>query len=179
MGGKVFSSGADPLYTPRMASAVYEHVKKQCISALRPLFPRVESPIEGPEKVSFGDIDILASLEGSDFQNGAFAASSVWARVQEALGGVRSRYEGEVVTDRGRVVEAKNIAIPWPTDLSTDECAAQALLEADQAAAYVVSDSHVQGAEEAGRPECGPKDRYIQVDVRLCDSNQELDWRLL
>ncbi|ROW16147.1 hypothetical protein VPNG_01803 [Cytospora leucostoma] len=178
MGGKVFSSGADPLYTPRMAPAVYEHVKKQCISALEPLFPRVECPIEAPEKVSFGDIDILVSLEGSDFQNGAFAGSSVWTLIQEALGGVRSRYEGEVVTDRGRVVEAKNIAIPWPTDLSTDECAAQSLLEADQAAADVASDSHDRGAEKAGEIECGLKDRYIQVDVRLCDSNQEFEWRL-
>ncbi|KAK7745423.1 hypothetical protein SLS53_002920 [Cytospora paraplurivora] len=178
MGGKVFSSGVDPLYTPRMAPAVYEHAKEQCISALKALFPRVESPIEAPEKVSFGDIDILVSLEGSDFQNGAFAGSSVWTLIQEVLGGVRSRYEGEVVTDSGRVVEAKNIAIPWPTDLSTDECVAQSLLEAGQAAADVASASHVQGTEEAGEIECGLKDRYIQVDVRLCVSNQELDWRL-
>ena len=173
MGGKVFSSGVNSLYTPRMAPAVYEHVKKHCISALETFFPRVKSPIEAPEKLSFGDIDILVSLEGASLHTGAPADLSVWSLIQEALGGVRSRYEGKL-----ELVDVKNIAIPWPTDLSVDEGAAQALVEAGQSVAAMASDDHGQGPNEMKEME-GSKARYIQVDVGLCVSDQKFEWRLL
>lgn len=178
MGGKVFSAGHNPLYTPRMVPAVYEHVKKQCISALTPLFSRVESPVEAPEKASFGDIDILASLEGSNFPTRASTDPSVWTRVQEVLGGVRSHHEARTGADGNKIIDSKNFAIPWPTDLSADECAAQILAEADQSAATVTSEGHVQG-NEARETGSHPKARYIQVDVNLCGSNEEFDWRRL
>lgn len=176
MGGKVFSSGNNPLYTPRMALAVYEHVKKQCISALKALFPRVESPVEAPEKASFGDVDILVSLEGSSYSRGIFTDPSAWTPIQEALRGVRSDYEVRAGADRNKVVDEMSIAIPWPTDLSADARAAQTLVEVGRPDATVASSDHVG---DTGGTEGGPKDRYIQVDVRLCDSDQEFDWRLL
>lgn len=180
MGGKVFTSGNSPLYTPRMALAVYEHVKRQSISALRNLFHRVESPIEAPEKASFGDVDILVSLEGSNFSRGSFTAPSAWAPIQKALRGVRSDYDARAGTHRNRVVDAMSIAIPWPTDLSPDACAAQTLVEAGWPHADVAGDAHNEGAGRAGETDGGGcKERYVQVDVHLCGSDQELDWRLL
>lgn len=179
MGGKVFSSGSNPLYTPRIALAVYEHVKKQCISALKTLFPRVECPVEAPEKATFGDVDLLVSLEGSKLSTGNFTNPSAWTPIQKALRGVRSDYEVRAGADRKRVVDAMSIAIPWPTDLSAGEHAAQMLVEVGPSATHVASGGHVLEAGDMGGAKGVTKDRYIQVDVRLCDSNRELDWRLL
>ncbi|KUI60436.1 hypothetical protein VP1G_07638 [Cytospora mali] len=172
MGGKVFSSGNSPLHTPRMAPVVYEHVKRQCISALKYLFPRVESPIEAPEKSSFGDIDILVSLEGTGSIARSFADPSAWTPIREALGGVRSYHEVRTGADRSKFIDSMSFAIPWPVDLSNDEGAAQTLLELGQTAATAASDGRVGEAESAS------KARYVQVDVGLCDNNCELDWRL-
>ncbi|KUI66491.1 hypothetical protein VM1G_01521 [Cytospora mali] len=172
MGGKVFSSGNSPLHTPRMAPVVYEHLKRQCISALKYLFPRVESPIEAPEKSSFGDIDILVSLEGTGSTTRNFADPSAWTPIREALGGVRSYHEVRTGADRKKFIESMSFAIPWPADLSKDECAAQTLLEVGQTAATAASDGRVGEADNAS------KARYVQVDVGLCDNSHDLDWRL-
>ncbi|ROV91799.1 hypothetical protein VSDG_06490 [Cytospora chrysosperma] len=178
MGGKAFASGRNPLYTPRMALAVYEHVKKQCTSALKTLFPRAETPIEAPEKASFGDVDIFVSFEGSNLSRGTFTSPSAWTPIQTALQGVRSNYEARADSERKRVINAMSFAIPWPTDLSAGERAAQMLVEASLPAATVANRDSLREDGDVGGAGDGPKDRYIQVDVRVCDSDQELDWRL-
>lgn len=155
MGGKVFSAGKNPLYTPRMAVAVYDHVKKQYISALKVLFPRVESPIEAPEKTSFGDVDILVSLEGSSHSRALFMNPTAWTPFQEALRGVHDDYEARAGAGRSKIVDAMSIAVPWPADLSADARAAQTLVEAGQADAAVASNGRVGEGGGTGEAEDG------------------------
>ncbi|KAI4242921.1 MAG: hypothetical protein L6R40_003794 [Gallowayella cf. fulva] len=61
MGGKAFSHGPEPLLTPRMPPAVYLPLLERYRVDLASFFERVASPIEAPEKTSFGDIDFLVS----------------------------------------------------------------------------------------------------------------------
>ena len=62
MGGKAFSNGPTKLSTPRMPPAVYQPLRDECISLLARFFARVACPIEAPEKETYGDIDILDSV---------------------------------------------------------------------------------------------------------------------
>lgn len=158
MGGKVFSTGINALYTPRMAPSVYNLTKAQCFAALKPFFSRVASPVEGPEKTSFGDIDILVSLEDSTFsteQKSVPEKTAIWDAVEKALNAEQSYHTGKIIT-------SKNIAIPWPTGLTDQNKADQWAVE-----------------EKAGEDSVGHKARYIQTDIRLCADTKELEWRLL
>ncbi|EEY20163.1 predicted protein [Verticillium alfalfae VaMs.102] len=67
MGGSAFASGENPLYTPRMPSHVYELVKSRCKSALRDLYIYVASPIDGPAKRDYGDVDVLMTCARGEF----------------------------------------------------------------------------------------------------------------
>ena len=59
MGGLAFNKGTDALRTPRMPRCVYLHVKKECTRILQTLYDTVESPIDGPDKDDYGDVDLL------------------------------------------------------------------------------------------------------------------------
>ncbi|KAI4157110.1 MAG: hypothetical protein L6R39_000773 [Caloplaca ligustica] len=61
MGGKVFTSGPEPLSTPRMTPSVYRSLLDRYLHQLSEIFERVAAPIEAPEKNSFGDIDVIVS----------------------------------------------------------------------------------------------------------------------
>ena len=61
MGGKAFTNGPDPLRTPRMPPAVYFALRDKYLSLLSTLYTHVATPIEAPDKTSYGDIDILVS----------------------------------------------------------------------------------------------------------------------
>ncbi|KAL8923426.1 MAG: hypothetical protein Q9172_003123 [Xanthocarpia lactea] len=61
MGGKAFAHGPEPLLTPRMAPAVYRYLLNQFQVQLAAFFAQVATPIEAPEKDSFGDIDFLVA----------------------------------------------------------------------------------------------------------------------
>ena len=61
MGGKAFTSGPSPLSTPRLPKELYLHLRDHYHHLLRDLYRRVASPIEAPEKSSYGDIDILVA----------------------------------------------------------------------------------------------------------------------
>ncbi|KAK8068901.1 hypothetical protein PG994_005517 [Apiospora phragmitis] len=69
MGGQVFTSGPDPLYTPRMPPGVYQHVKATCHEKLKQIFEQVATPIEGPGKPDVGDIDFLVHGSITDLQS--------------------------------------------------------------------------------------------------------------
>ncbi|OTA57685.1 hypothetical protein K449DRAFT_355187 [Hypoxylon sp. EC38] len=100
MGGLAFSSGESPLYTPRMSRAVYEHVIKNCQAKLRELFVGIASPIQGPAKKDFGDVDKLVSSLSPSAHDPLEAAVRL-------LGAERYVKEQANAT----------IAIPWPEDL--------------------------------------------------------------
>ncbi|POS78588.1 hypothetical protein DHEL01_v203026 [Diaporthe helianthi] len=158
MGGKVFSKGNDPLNTPRMDAAVYDFVKRQCHVALKELnFSRVASPIETPEKKSHGDVDILVCLEGklvpfppscADFN------AAHWAQVEKSLRAKRSVASYRICPKKQRIVDNMSFAVPWPPLFALDP----------------------GGLEK--EPGAKQTPRYVQVDVRLCDTHQEMEWRL-
>lgn len=103
MGGQAFAS----LHTPRMRSAVYDHVLKQTLHALREHYALVESPIEAPGKTTHGDVDVLVTgaLE-KDFDPEKRPWNEVANRLGEVLGAVSSiRHNGMPVV---------NLAVPWP-----------------------------------------------------------------
>lgn len=61
MGGNAFTSGPNPLSTPRMPKQLYLRLRDYYQYLLRDIYRRVASPIEAPAKRSYGDIDILVS----------------------------------------------------------------------------------------------------------------------
>ncbi|KAI7787028.1 hypothetical protein LA080_001120 [Diaporthe eres] len=151
MGGNVFSPpGPDALNTPRMSPSVYNHVKDQCTSALKKLgFSRVVTPIEAPEKDSFGDVDILVCLEGASFTSNVQLDASEWDRVEKALKAERSSSQSRIGPDKKRIIGSKSFAVPWPAGL---------------------------GSPGDSKAASGP--RFVQVDVRVCDTHQDLEWRV-
>lgn len=105
MGGSAFSSGLSPLYTPRMPKHVYDATKSRCEEILRRLYTCVESPLEGPGKKDFGDIDFLVASPKPEASRGLFAIQTI----SQALGAVQT-----IVA--GGNEPAGNLAIPWPAD---------------------------------------------------------------
>jgi hypothetical protein len=141
MGGRAFSLGPNPLYTPRMPREVYETVRDRCQAALRGLFVIVASPIDGPGKSDFGDIDLLVALE----------KRLIFPRPDEA----QAERSGKDLCDEiAKLLQAEatkgegmtwNLAIPWPSEFA------------------------MEGSDER---------RYIQVDVKICASSDELQYSL-
>ncbi|CAK7240445.1 MAG: hypothetical protein STHCBS139747_001886 [Sporothrix thermara] len=112
MGGSAFASGADALYTPRMSPAVYTAVRDRCQAVLFGLFAAVATPIEGPGKKDFGDVDIIMALPLESKYRANSSGDGVALLIREAvvrLGAVRSH----VVAHEGKA----SIAVPWPVDL--------------------------------------------------------------
>ncbi|KAJ4414189.1 hypothetical protein N0V82_008091 [Gnomoniopsis sp. IMI 355080] len=174
MGGKAFSTGSHALYTPRMAPKVYEIVLADCLNALRPLFPTIRAPIEAPEKISFGDIDILVSLEGSAFTLDDINDPQkivVWTAIEQAL-------KAAQVFQEGKVVSSKSIALPWPINMSEDAMVSQ--LAVESMAGHKAESERGEASSKAAEisHEAESKNRFIQVDIQLCSTNQELEWRV-
>ncbi|KAH8889494.1 hypothetical protein GQ53DRAFT_217193 [Thozetella sp. PMI_491] len=153
MGGHAFASGPNPLYTPRMSPIVYHHIKCLLHGCLRELFLCVATPIEGPGKEDFGDIDILVAMEKrlefpqTPQDQEVRGAREVLTEVKNFLGAVA------IIFDPGTA--AANMAIPWPESLAHCDLAGQETAADGR-------DSH----------------RYIQVDIRICSDVQDLQWRL-
>ncbi|KAK1450036.1 hypothetical protein CMEL01_07372 [Colletotrichum melonis] len=177
MGGSAFASGDDPLDTPRMPATVYKRAKTGCFDALRELYLCVASPIEGPEKQDYGDIDILVAWERAPFVgncDGSIAPKPTPRRQEE-----REDDEAwfEMANDYGEGQER----IPGHSIMSKDE-ARKAIFAAlgakrsiynsggdNYAVPWPVTDKEMDADE--------PK-RFIQVDITICGSLQQLQWIL-
>ncbi|MCJ1382033.1 hypothetical protein MMC17_005145 [Xylographa soralifera] len=61
MGGKAFAHPPHSLSTPRIPHTIYVLLRDKYICVLSRFYQNVASPIEAPEKASYGDIDILVS----------------------------------------------------------------------------------------------------------------------
>lgn len=175
MGGKAFSTGSDALYTPRMVPKVYDTTLASCFDALADLFHVVKTPIEAPEKATFGDIDLLVSLEGSVFTSEDIndpQKAALWNAIERKLEAVQVFQEGKLFT-------SKSMAIPWPVGLSKDVMADQ--LAAEDIAGHKAESGWGKANNKAVETihEAETKSRYIQVDIRLCSSGQDLEWRVL
>lgn len=175
MGGKAFSTGSDALYTPRMVPKVYEITLANCFDALTDLFPVVKTPIEAPEKATFGDIDLLISLEGSPFTSediNDHQKADIWKAIERKLKAVQ-------VFEEGKLAISKSMAIPWPISLSKDVMVDQ--LAAESIAEHKAESGWGKANNKAVETihEAETKSRYIQVDIQLCSSDQKLKWRVL
>lgn len=184
MGGKIFTVGANALRTPRMTQEVYDLMKSKCLTSLKPLFKRAVVPIEAPEKTSYGDVDVLVSLESASLPRVGNESMDntklrIWASIEERLKASR--------TIRQNAYE-RHMALPFPV-LTSSLLERQVALEASEAA--LAKDKIFEGLAEAKSEATnsvdravdkttieGDKlsDRFVQVDVRLCETDRELKW---
>jgi hypothetical protein len=135
MGGSAFSGGDHPLYTPRMPKAVYERTKQRCHDLLKALYDLVDSPIEGPGKKDFGDIDILVATPKNDaVQQDSTAAM---AAIQAALGATR------VILNKGEGRGSAHMALPWPADMLSAIPPSPQEAPANPPAAYIQVDVRI------------------------------------
>jgi hypothetical protein len=113
MGGSAFASGPDPLRTPRVPLAVYLAVKSRCETILKQLYTHVATPIEGPGKRDFGDVDFLVTLPIPPLcsDRSGFVAETIG----KALGALR------IIEQKGS--PTRNFALPWPKDFHGDAVA--------------------------------------------------------
>ena len=114
MGGSLFSSGENPLHTPRMPPHVYHQVKAACHAALRTMFLCVASPIEGPDKKDYGDLDILVAME-TRLVFPASPHSDVPRGLEELAADIKTALNAErsIVNP---YTNSMHLAIPWPRD---------------------------------------------------------------
>ncbi|KAF4877787.1 hypothetical protein CGCSCA1_v003193 [Colletotrichum siamense] len=150
MGGSVFTAGDKPLNTPRMPPEVYERVKAECHAALRKIYLCVASPIEGPAKKDYGDIDILVALERSIVLGVSHSDYPPFEKdgkkdackaIQEAIGAPFLKIEKQ--TD--------HYAVRWPDNGTLAE----------------------RDAASTSSPE-----RYCQIDIAICDNLEQVHWKL-
>lgn len=139
MGGLAFTSGKYALCTPRMPKQVYEATKARCQEILRGLYHHVESPLDGPGKLDFGDVDIFLASPTPEASTGLYAVNII----SKALGAEHAIVESG---SREHIKIAASFAIPWPSDETSN-------------------------AEDTDK-------KHIQVDVRVCESEDKLRWML-
>ncbi|TFB05086.1 hypothetical protein CCMA1212_003153 [Trichoderma ghanense] len=159
MGGSAFAQGQNPLSTPRMPKEVYDATKSRCKEILLGLYSCVESPVEGPAKKDHGDIDFLVASPKSDAAKGSLAIPTI----AQALGAER-----KIVA--GGTEPAASLAIPWPED-DRDEDGKDKNDKAEDG-----KDKNDKAEDKDGKEEHAKK--YIQVDVRVCESEEKLRWML-
>ncbi|KAI1774966.1 hypothetical protein F4818DRAFT_417312 [Hypoxylon cercidicola] len=155
MGGLVFSSGPSPLFTPRMDPAIYKYIRDFCCTKLREPFVVVVSPIPGPAKKDYGDIDIFVAWE----RDVVFSSSTRTDRRKSLLPTDGPLTVAVDLFHPERTIKTRatglTMAVPWPAALPKE---------------IAGSDGADHG--DASNP------RYIQVDLRLFDSLEQLQWLL-
>jgi hypothetical protein len=176
-----------------MSPAVYKEVRDRCHAALRKLFLCVASPIEGPAKKDYGDVDILVALEKrmvfppTPADQTKLEGSEILALIQEALGAEH------MIMEKGNC--SANLAIPWPVDLlagpdaddNDDDLimlsgAPDAANDDDvivlSTARDSIHDPKQKKEERLRQPDQQQQKLYIQVDVGICTSVRQLQWSL-
>lgn len=106
MGGSAFSVGPNPLFTPRMPKNIYLAVRDKYCALLQQHYVCVASPIEGPGKLSFGDVDILLCLPRSPVQ---ISPQEHIDLIGSVVGAHRTIFQ------KGNGISA-NFALPWPEE---------------------------------------------------------------
>ncbi|KAJ0161422.1 hypothetical protein CTA2_6234 [Colletotrichum tanaceti] len=181
MGGSAFASGEHALNTPRMPPKIYHHVKAKCLSALRELYICVASPIEGPEKEDFGDIDIVVTWEKAAFQGRCCAIATPTAAAENTHIDSAKR-DFDDWGDEGIDDEEGQECSPSHSLMSRPD--AREAIRAALGAEYFIFNK-VGDHYAIPWPSCDADDtideglkRYIQVDITICDSLQQMQWLL-
>jgi hypothetical protein len=103
MGGLAFADEDPPLSTPRMAPAVYTHLRDHLLNILGTFYAQAKCPIEAPGKSDHGDIDILVAEPLHNFDA---------AQLARVIGAVKHKKTAGSPTT--------HFATPWPTLLELD-----------------------------------------------------------
>lgn len=108
MGGQAFSKGLNALYTPRMPPAVYRYVRDRCHALLRTLFVVVATPIEGPGKSDYGDIDIFVTMRKQEYFGTSAAPKIPGTEEKFPFGAVMTLLSAE-----RKIQEQESMASKW------------------------------------------------------------------
>jgi len=129
---------------------MYRAVRDQCQEKLRQHFVVVAVPIEGPAKQSFGDIDIFVAWDRRE----VFPSSAPKTAIDESQqSSIQSIYQAlGSVRHKQPNEDSASMAIPWPESFPPPE--------------------------EANEGSNASKKYYIQVDVHIYRSLEELQWML-
>ena len=164
MGGLAFGTWPGSPYTPRMSPAVYGRVRDACHAQLRELFVYVATPIEGPAKKDYGDLDVLVCLE----KRLAFPrtpADATPTTPHDLMGIIKNKLDAEHMIKTPTGMSA-HLAIPWPRGLGQD-------LDGDD---KMAGDDEMNNAHRGNSSDGATKERYVQVDVRVCGNLDKLCW---
>ncbi|KPM34034.1 hypothetical protein AK830_g12542 [Neonectria ditissima] len=205
MGGSAFAAGEDPLFTPRMPKDVYHIVKARCNALLREHYVCVASPIDGPGKQDFGDVDILLAWP----RNPSASKADAFDTIARALNATRT------IVDKGKDVSG-HLALPWPQasqEPSTEpnDAAQEAFAINSHGYGHPAAPAHQEAHESDQKPSSNQPDqvsslaapleqrgfqttnaaqsdephqasdqpkRFIQVDVRVCETLEYFEWML-
>ena len=160
MGGKAFGK----LLTPRMPPHIYKDTRDDLLILLRKHFLLAASPTQGPEKTDFGDIDILVCGPiDSNMTLPETGSPNIFA-----LAGILNAKDWKEMKGNPTM----HFAIPWPqtpsTNLPSNELSTTEYTEHDQ-----LKDYRPDSAIELS---LGIQDRYIQVDVTMCETCKMFHW---
>ncbi|KAI0541520.1 hypothetical protein GGR58DRAFT_456346 [Xylaria digitata] len=171
MGGLAFASGPNPVFTPRMPPDVYRVVRDRCQEKLRELFVVVATPIEGPAKTSFGDIDLFVAWSRQDVfpplkpAPSSHSSESPKEVISRALDAIRCQ------SDNPHVM---TMAIPWPEDCLFRDIEPKLPLIPE----IRKNDEEEQNSDEDAKSTNDPRPMGIQVDVHVCKTLDHLQWML-
>ena len=138
-----------------MPPQVYRFMKEHCHRILGNLYDQVGTPIEGPEKRSFGDIDILVAGAKQLQPDGSPPSRLELDRDIKTI--AESLEAHRVIHNTGEGRGSAHLALHWP-DSMTD------VPEGEDEAHFLSSLAN--------------RTVYIQVDIRICDSPEQQSWRL-
>lgn len=150
MGGRAFSDGPKPLFTPRMSPQVYGHVKRRLISTLRLAFSLVHSPVDGPGKVDYGDVDLMLQWNPQYFEK-VFERHRLY-QYDVMLGSNAADVVGRLLEQKrsrnvGKLCGTWSYAVEWPHDLNPPS-----------------------------NPDNDQDQAYIQVDVKVSEEADQVYW---
>ncbi|KAI0904231.1 hypothetical protein F4823DRAFT_224495 [Ustulina deusta] len=171
MGGLAFASGPNRVCTPRMKPDVYRAVRDRCQEKLRKLFVAVATPIEGPAKTSFGDIDLFVAWDRNRIFPPSRPASfgtpseSPKEAIRRALGAIRCKSDNP---------HTETMAIPWPKDFPHQDTESK-IMSVPKAGK---DKSEAEEGDEDDVSANYPKLLGIQVDVHVCETLDHLQWML-
>lgn len=161
MGGKAFAAAqrlddhCSALPTPRMDGSTYAYARSWCHRKLAVLFANVGTPIEAPEKPSYGDIDIIVAgplLESPIDVSTVNGKSTVDLRQLNTVLMTALNAKACIVNNGNPTI---HFAIPFPIEESLDF-----------------------GGYNRTQVGSDILETYIQVDVHFCETEKEFTWEL-
>jgi hypothetical protein len=161
-----------------MKPEVYRAVRDRCQAKLRELFVIVATPIEGPAKQSFGDIDLFVAWKRKEI----FPPSSTMTTEKiSPLGGSSSSSSIEEVARALSAVRRINesMAIPWPEDLPSPDTT-EPISKSSSSSKIEGENEDEDGAQQVSAAAAPPPTtpQFIQVDAHVCGSLDHLQWML-